>query len=72
MADNCECWYMKSRQISQFCFVVTHHAEYVMAYHAEYVILFPLLGPLLLFFLQKLMANCSQSMPEVRLCKHSR
>ena len=24
------------------------------------------------FFLQKLMANCSQSMPEVRLCKHSR
>lgn len=67
MADNCECWYMKSRQISQFCFVVTHHAEYVMAYHAEYGI-----GPLLLFFLQKLMANCSQSMPEVRLCKHSR
>ena len=29
---------------------MAHHAEYVMAYHAEYVILFPPLGPLLLFF----------------------
>ena len=50
MADNCGCWYMKSKQISQFCFVMAHHTEYVMAYHAEYVIVFPPLGPPLFFF----------------------